>query len=85
MKILHESVEHIEAIFPRGRERITYRGQLQVLDSGASPVRMELTFVPPHPFCGDMPLNHSIRGASVTEVYVKLAKFLRKNGFEFGY
>ena len=85
MRVLYESVEHIEAVFPRSRERITYRGLLQVLDSGASPVRMELTFVPPHPFCCNMPENHSIRGKSVTVVYVKLTRFLRKIGFEFGY
>lgn len=85
MKVLHESVEIIEAVFPRGKERINYRGLLKVLDSGASPVRLELSFVPPHPFLCNMPESHSIRGTSVTEVYVKLTRFLRKNGFEFGY
>lgn len=85
MNVLHESVENIEAVFPRGRERIAYRGLLRVLDSGASPVRLELTFVPPHPFCCNMPESHSIQGKSVTEVYVKLARFLRRSGFEFGY
>ena len=85
MSILFESVENIEAVFPRGKERITYRGRLQVLDSGASPVRLELSFVPPHPFVCNMPESHSIRGKSVTEVYVKLTRFLRRSGFEFGY
>lgn len=85
MSILFESVENIEAVFPRGKERITYRGRLQVLDSGASPVRLELSFVPPHPFCFNLPESHSIRGKSVTEVYVKLTRFLRRSGFEFGY
>jgi len=84
MRILHESVENIEAVFPRSKERIAYRGRLQVLDSGASPVRLELKFVPPHPFCCNMPESHSIRGKSVTEVYVKLTRFLRRGGFEFG-
>jgi hypothetical protein len=60
MSVLHESVENIEAVFPRSKERITYRGLLQVLDSGASPVRLELSFVPPHPFCCNMPESHSI-------------------------
>jgi hypothetical protein len=84
MRIVHESVENIEAVFPRSRERIAYQGLLRVLDSGASPVRLELSFVPPHPFCCNMPESHSIRGQSVTEVYVKLARFLRRNGCEFG-
>ena len=84
MRVIHESLEQIEALFPRGRERIEYRGLLQVFDSGASPVRLQLTFVPPHPFCCNMPTSHSIRGKSVTEVYVKLTRFLRRSGFEFG-
>jgi len=46
------------------------------MDSGASPVRLELKFVPPHPFCCNMPESHSIRAKSVTEVYVKLTRFL---------
>jgi hypothetical protein len=84
MSVLYESVENIEAVFPRSRERIAYRGLLRVLDSGASPVRLELKFVPPHPFCCNMPESRSIRGGSVTEVYVKLTRFLRRAGFEFG-
>lgn len=84
MNVLYESVENIEAVFPRGRERITYRGLLRVLDSGASPVRLELKFVPPHPFICNMPESHSIRGKTVTEVYAKLTRFLRMAGFEFG-
>jgi hypothetical protein len=84
MSVLYESVEHIEAVFPRSRERITYQGLLRVSDSGASPVRLELKFVPPHPFCCNMPESHSIRGESVTDVYVKLTRFLRRIGFEFG-
>jgi hypothetical protein len=31
-----------------------------------------------------MPESHSIRGKSVTEIYVKLTRFLRRGGFEFG-
>ena len=85
MSVLFQSVEHIEAVFPRSKERIAYRGLLQVLDSGASPVRLELTFVPPHPYCCNMPESHSLRGKSVTEVYVKMTRFLRRSGFEFGY
>ena len=84
MSVLYESVENIAAVFPRSKERIAYRGLLQILDRGASPVRLELSFVPPHPFCCNMPESHSIRGKSVTEIYVKLTKFLRKGGFEFG-
>ena len=84
MSVLYESIENIEAVFPRSRERIAYEGRLPVLDSGASPVRLELKFVPPYPFISTVPESHSIRGKSVTEVYVKLTRFLRRGGFEFG-
>jgi hypothetical protein len=84
MRILQKSVENIDAVFPRSKERIAYRGRLQVLDSGASPVRLELNLMPSHPFCRNMPESHSIRGKSGTEVYVKLTRFLRRGGFEFG-
>ena len=84
VKVLYESRERIEAVFPRSRERVVYGGLLQILDSGTEPVRLQLSFLPPHPFCCNMPESHSIRGKSVTEVYVKLTRFLRELGFEFG-
>ena len=84
MSVLHESVERIEAVFLRSRERIAYEGRLQVLDVEAFPVRLELRILPPHPFCCNMPEHYSIRGKSVTEVYFKLVRFFRRSGFEFG-
>ena len=83
MRIVYESTERIEAVFPRSKERITYEGMLRVRDSGAAPVSLDLKFIPPHPFVRNMPESHSIRGKSVTEVYMKLVKFLRSMGFEF--
>ena len=47
-------------------------------------VELELRFLPPHPFCCNMPEHYSIRGKSVTEVYFKLVRFFRRSGFEFG-
>ena len=85
MKALFKSVEVVEASVPRAKEHIEYRCLLQVLESGATPVRMDWTLVPPQPFCFDMPEKHSIRGKSVTEVYVKLARFLRRHGCVFGW
>ena len=85
MSILHESIEFIEAFYPRSREWVAYRGRLQILDSKTNPVRLDLIFVPPHPFCCNMLEQHSIKGKSVTEVYVKLTKFFRKSGFVFAH
>jgi hypothetical protein len=84
MRIIYKSVEDIEARCPLSKEWIRYRGVLQVSDSGTSPVKLDLKFEPPHPFHRNMPESHSLKGKSVTEVYVKLTKFLRRNGFEFG-
>jgi hypothetical protein len=47
------------------------------------PVSLEMTFVPPHPFAFNMPENHSIKGVSITDVYVKVVKFFNKFGIEF--
>mgnify|MGYP006899604941 CR=1 FL=1 len=85
MKIAYESVERIAGVSPRSKEWIEYKGTLQVFAAGAAPVHLQLTFVPPHPFLCNMPETHSIRGKSLTEVYVKLVRFLRRHGFEFGH
>ncbi len=85
MNVLYESVEDIQALFLRSGDWIAYRGRLRVFDSGGSPVRLELKVAPPLPFIRNMPESHSIRGKSVTEVYAKLTKFLRRGGFEFGH
>jgi hypothetical protein len=83
MSILYESAEQIEAVYPRAKERIAYRGLLRVRSSGVMPVSLELSFIPPHPFSCDVPQSHTIRGRSITEVYSKLVSFFRKFGFEF--
>ena len=83
MNILYESSEQIEAVFPRAKERIEYRGLLCVRSSGATPVTLTLKFVPPYPFCVEVPETHTIKGRSVTEVYAKLVRFFHKFGFEF--
>ena len=41
MSILYESVECIEAGFPRSRESIAYEGRLQVMDSTAFSLCMD--------------------------------------------
>ncbi len=82
-KVVFESPEEIYGRLTRGREIVTYRGLLRVRDSGKKPVSLELTFVPPHPFCMDMPTEKCVRAESITEAYAKLARFFAKMGVEF--
>lgn len=42
-----------------------------------------MTFIPPHPFAFNVPDRHSIKGISITDVYVKLVKFFSKFCIEF--
>ena len=60
-----------------------YKSILKVKDGGKYPVSLEMTFVPPHPFAFNMPDNHSIKGTSITDVYVKVVRFFNKFGIEF--
>lgn len=85
MTVLFEANERVEARFPQSKEWIAYNATIQIENSKAHPVRMELEFIPPHPFFCNMPITHSIKGDSITNVYVKLAKFFRTYGCEFGW
>lgn len=82
-KVIYKSIEQIRAVSPYDKDWIEYRGALQVFDSGAFPVLLELTFVPPYHFTQEVPETHSIKAKSLTEVYVKLSRFLKKHGFQF--
>ena len=56
---------------------------LKVRDSGKKPVSLEMEIVPPSPFVGEMPEKHEIRAKTITEAYVKVAKFFAMFGMEF--
>ena len=80
--IIFESTEDIRGRLTRGGEWIAYTGLLRIKDSEKNPVSLDLTFVPPHPLAYDMPTKQSLRGESITHVYAKLIRFLRKMGVE---
>ncbi len=80
--VVFESSETITAILPKAREWIEYRGSLKIRDTGKLPISLELTFVPPHPFAFDMPLEKRIRAETVTRVYGKLVRFFKSYGAE---
>ncbi len=68
---------------PKAYDWVHYKSILKVKDGGKYPVSLEMTFVPPHPFAFNMPESHSIKGISITDVYVKVVKFFNKSGIEF--
>ena len=82
-KIVFESDEEIYGIVPKAHDWVHYKSILRVKDGGKYPVSLNMTFVPPHPFAFNMPESLSIKGASITDVYVKVVKFLNKFGIEF--
>ena len=82
-KVVFESSEDIYARLIRGREPVTYKGLLRVRDSEKQPVSLDLQFVPPQPFCVEMPMEKCVRAESITDAYAKLARFFAKMGVEF--
>jgi hypothetical protein len=81
--VIFESKEDIYGVVPKADDWVHYESVLTVKDGGKFPVSIEMKFVPPHPFLFNMPLNHSIKGTSITNAYAKVAKFFRKFGIEF--
>ena len=81
--VVFESIEEIYGIVPKAYDWVHYKSILKVKDGGKYPVSLEMTFVPPHPFAFNMPESHSIKGISITDVYVKVVKFFNKFGIKF--
>ena len=81
--VIFESNEDIYGIVPKAYDWVHYKSVLKVKDGGKFPVSLEMTFVPPHPFAFNMPDSHSIKGTSITDVYVKVVRFFKKYGIEF--
>ena len=81
--VVFESNEEIYGIVPKAYDWVHYKSILKVKDGGKYPVSLEMTFIPPHPFAFNMPESHSIKGASITDVYEDVVKFFNKFGIEF--
>jgi hypothetical protein len=81
--VVFESNEEIYGIVHKAYDWVHYKSILKVKDGGKYPVSLEMIFVPPHPFAFNMPESHSIKGTSITDVYVKVVRFLNKLGIAF--
>ena len=82
-KIIFESAEEIYGVIPRANDWVHYSSTLKIKDGGKLPVSLDMTFVPPHPFAFNMPEQHSIKAANITDAYVKVVKFFNKFGIKF--
>ena len=81
--VIFESKERILGVVPRANDWVEYSCILKVKDGGKYPVSLDMTFRPPHPFIVNMPLEHSIKAESISNLYRKVVKFLAKYGVAF--
>lgn len=68
-KIIYKSEETIIGHLPKSDEWAQYTGQLKIRDGGNTPVTLDMTLDPPHPFALNMPEKHLIKAGSVTDAY----------------
>ena len=81
--VIFESKESIHGIVPRANDWVEYSCILKIKSGGKMPVLLDMVFVPPHPFSVNMPLEHSIKAESLSNLYWKVVKFLAQYGVEF--
>jgi len=84
-KIIYEETSELIAKFahPKAKEYLNYDARIRIRDSGKTPVEMVLTFDGIVPFLAPMPPEeHSVKAASVVELYSKVGKWFRKHGYE---
>ena len=81
--VVYESKEKVLGVVPRANDWVEYTCVLKVKNGGNMPVSLDMQFVPPHPFSINMPLEHSIRAESISNLYRKVIKFFAKYGVEF--
>ncbi len=81
--VIFESKESIHGVVPRANDWVEYSCILTVKDGGKMPISLDMKFIPPHPFLVNMPLEHSLKAESISDLYWKVVKFFTKYGVEF--
>lgn len=82
-KIIYQSEETIIGHLPKSDEWVQYTGQLKIRDGGKTPVTLDVTFDPPHPFVLNMPAKHLIKATSITDAYTRVVNFFEHYGIRF--
>lgn len=78
-----ESHETVTGRVRGADEWIEYHAVLRVKDSGKTPVSIQLTFVPPHPFTVNLPEQKVIRAESIAKAFSDIVRFLDGFGIDF--
>ncbi len=81
--VIFEKTENVYGVVPRADDWVEYSCVLKVKDGGKMPVSLYMKFIPPHPFSVNMPLEHSIKAESISDLYFKVIEFLANFGVEF--
>lgn len=68
---------------PRSDDYLDYLSTISIKNSGKNPVQMILEFDGILPFAAPMPpKRHEIKAPSILELYVKMARWFKKYGYE---
>ena len=84
-KIIYEESSELIAKFahPKSKEYVIYDACIRIKDSGKTPVEMALKFDGIVPFLAPMPPEeHTVRAASIVELYSKIGNWFRSHGYE---
>lgn len=81
-KTIYQTTENVLGYNRKSRELITYKMKLEVKDGGKKPVKIDLSFIPPHPFAFEVPEAKKISGISLTHCYEKLVLFFENMEFQ---
>ena len=84
INLLYETQESIFGKHLQSKEWIEYSIHIKIMESGKQPVIIEMNFVPPHPFAMNMPDRHLIKAENLSAAFTKIAKYLKRMGFELG-
>ena len=64
-KTIYESEKVLIGHLPNSDKWVKYSGLLKIRDGGKTPVTLDMTFDPPHPFALNMPEKLVIKGAGL--------------------
>lgn len=68
---------------PQSDDYLDYESTITIKNSGKNPVRINLEFDGIYPFIAPMPPEkHVIQAPTILELYVKLARWFKKYGYE---
>ena len=68
---------------PKSDDYLEYLSTISIKDSGKNPVQVILEFDGILPFAASMPPEkHEIKAPSILELYIKLARWFKKYGYE---